>query len=460
MIKLIVFDLDGVLVDSRDMHYKALNAALQEVSPKHVIPREKHLSTFDGLPTNKKLQLLTDQEGLNPTLHQKIWQKKQDYTSKFIDTDYKYDERIRRILAELKNRGFTLYVASNCIYKSLQMILLRKGFMEYIDYFISNADVVHPKPSPEIYFRCMTRANANCNETLIIEDSHIGRQAALNSGANLLCVENPSDVTLEKIMQTIGNKYQPHKSPKWQGECNVVIPMAGAGSRFAKAGYSFPKPLINIKGKPMIQVVVENLCLDTSRCRYIFICREEQVKKYNLNYLLKAIAPNSEIVIVDRLTEGAACSILLAKKYIDNDKHLLLANSDQFMEWDPNRFMYSMVADDIDGGLATFTSVHPKWSYVKLDEDGFVCEVAEKRPISTHATTGIYYWKKGKDFVKYAEQMIRKNIRINNEFYTAPVYNEAISDGKKVKIFPIEKMWGIGVPEDLQTFLSDYKGKI
>lgn len=460
MIKLIVFDLDGVLVDSRDMHYEALNRALKEVSPSHIINKDKHLSTFDGLPTSKKLQLLTDTENLDPSLHTKIWQKKQEYTSQIIDKEYTYDERIRAVLAELKRKGYIIYIASNCIYKSMQMILLRKGFMEYVDYFISNADVVHPKPSPEIYFRCMTRANVSCYETLIVEDSHIGRTAALNSGANILAVENTSDVTLESIMKNIENKYQPHRAPKWQGECNIVIPMAGAGSRFAKAGYSFPKPLINVHGKPMIQVVVENLCMDTSKCRFIFICRDEQVKKYNLNYLLKAIAPNSEIIIIDKLTEGAACSILLAKKYINNDKHLLLANSDQFMEWDANRFMYTMIADDIDGGIATFQNTHPKWSYAKLDDNGYVCEVAEKKPISTNATTGIYYWKKGNEFVKYAEQMIAKNIRINNEFYTAPVFNEAIADKKKVKIFPIKKMWGIGVPEDLNYFLQNYTGKI
>jgi HAD superfamily hydrolase (TIGR01509 family) len=454
MTKLIIFDLDGVLVDSRDMHFKALNLALGEVTPDFVISRQEHLSTFDGLSTTKKLKILQSR-GLSSEFHTSIWQKKQDYTWKIINEEYTYDERIRSILRSLCSKGYKIYVASNSVYKTVKTVLMRKGFMEYIDFFISNEDCVNHKPSPEMYFKCMSRANVGCKETIIIEDSHLGRQAALSSGANLVEVENPSQVTLELIEEHILTN-KPTNVPKWRGKCTVVIPMAGEGSRFSKAGYSFPKPLIDVNGKPMIQVVIDNLKLDPEKSKFVFICRQEQMEKYNLTYLLKAYAPNCEIVVTDGLTEGAACSILLAKKYIDNDDHLVLANSDQFMEWDANVFMYSMIADDIDGGIATFTSSHPKWSYAKLGEDGFVCEVAEKKPISTNATTGIYYWKHGRDFVKYAEQMIEKDIRVRGEFYTAPVFNEAIGGGKKIKIFPIQKMWGIGVPEDLNYFLTHY----
>ena len=234
--------------------------------------------------------------------------------------------------------------------------------------------------------------------------------------------------------------------------------MAGRGSRFEESGlYSFPKPLIDVNGKPMIQVVVENLNLDTTKTQFIYICQKEHVEKYNLSYLLNVMTPNCKIIEIDGITQGAACSILLAKEYINNDTQLLLANSDQFMEWNSNIFMYSMQDKEIDGCIVTFENSHPKWSYAKLDDDNFVCAVAEKKPISKNATTGIYLWKKGSDFVKYTEQMIKKNIRVNNEFYTCPVFNEAILDNKKIKIFPIERMWGIGVPEDLQYFLQNYK---
>jgi len=459
-IKLIISDLDGCLVNSRDMHYEALNRALLSIDEKYVISREEHLSTYDGLSTTKKLHLLTANKGLPVSFHEEVWKLKQKNTWEIVDQEYTYDNRIREILRCLKRKGYLIYVASNSVYNSIKMILLRKGFIEFIDYFISNEDVRNPKPSPEMYQLCMIRAGVTCDETVIIEDSHIGRAAAINSGAHLLQVENPDDLSLKNIEDYINSKQMSEVKQKWTGTCNVVIPAAVEGSRFSIAGYTFPKPLIDVNGKPMIQVVVENLGLDTKRAHFIFIVRQEHLEKYNMCHLLNLIAPGCTIIPVDSVTQGAACSILLAKDYINNDDHLVLANSDQFMEWDANVFMYSMTADDIDGGIATFENSHPKWSYAKLGEDGFVSEVAEKKPISRNATTGIYYWKKGSDFVQFAEQMIEKDIRTNNEFYTCPVFNEAIEAGKKIKIFPIERQWGLGVPEDLSYFLNNYKESV
>jgi hypothetical protein len=134
-----------------------------------------------------------------------------------------------------------------------------------------------------------------------------------------------------------------------------------------------------------------------------------------------------------------------------------MANSDQYVEWNSNECMYAFTADEIDGGILTFEATHPKWSYARVGTDGFVSEVAEKKVISNEATVGVYYWKKGSDYVKYAEQMIEKNIRVNNEFYVCPVFNEAIGAGKKIKVKRVENMWGIGTPEDLETFLKTHK---
>jgi dTDP-glucose pyrophosphorylase len=230
--------------------------------------------------------------------------------------------------------------------------------------------------------------------------------------------------------------------------------MAGAGSRFEKAGFTFPKPLIEVNNKPMIQVVVENLNLDAN---FIYIVQKSHREKYNLDTLLNLLTPNCKIVEVDGLTEGAACTALLAKEFINNDNPLFFANSDQFVEWDSNEFMYKMQETNCDGGIVTFKSTHPKWSFAKTNEDGLVVEVAEKNPISDDATVGYYYWKKGSDFVKYAEEMIDKNIRVNNEFYVCPVFNQAIKNNKKIRTFNIEKMWGLGTPEDLDYYLKNYK---
>jgi dTDP-glucose pyrophosphorylase len=238
--------------------------------------------------------------------------------------------------------------------------------------------------------------------------------------------------------------------PWKDNKLNVLIPMAGAGSRFSEAGYTFPKPLIEVNGKPMIQVVVENLNIEAN---YIFIVQKEHYQKYNLKYMLELIAPGCKIVQTEGITEGAACTTLLAKQHINNDSPLIIANSDQFVEWNSNECMYSFKNSSIDGGILTFKATHPKWSYAKINNDGLVSEVAEKKVISDNATVGIYYWKHGKDYVKYAEQMIKKDIRTNNEFYVCPVFNEAIQDGKKIKVQNVREMLGLGTPEDLETFL-------
>jgi hypothetical protein len=234
----------------------------------------------------------------------------------------------------------------------------------------------------------------------------------------------------------------------------ILIPMAGEGSRFAKEGYTFPKPLIDVNGKPMIQVVVENLDFDAE---YIFLVRKEHLQTYSgLEKTLHRITNGRfKIVEVDGLTEGAACTALLAKEYINTDDDLLIANSDQVMEYSSENFLLIKSFTDVDGILFSFKAVHPKWSFVKTNSRGVVTEVAEKNPISDIATCGIYWYRKGSDFVKAAEGMIQKNIRVNNEFYIAPVYNEMIKEGATLVPFFVDKMHGIGTPEDLNFYLKN-----
>lgn len=233
---------------------------------------------------------------------------------------------------------------------------------------------------------------------------------------------------------------------------NIVIPMAGRGSRFADAGYELPKPLIDVNGKPMIEVVTNNI---RPKCehRFIYICQEEHLKKYNLEAELNRMSPGCEIITIDHITEGAACTVLLAEKFIDNDDEMMIANSDQYVDTDINDYVIRLKEND--GLIMTMPADHPKWSYIRFDENGYVTEVREKEVISHEATVGIYNYKHGKDFVKYAHQMIDKNIRVNNEFYVAPVYNEMIADGKKIVFHNVgEKMHGLGTPDDLKIFLS------
>ena len=200
---------------------------------------------------------------------------------------------------------------------------------------------------------------------------------------------------------------------------NIVIPMAGAGSRFADAGYTDPKPLIEVNGKPMIQLVLENLKIQG---KYHFIVQQEHIAKYNLYKKLREFMPDCEIIDIDRVTEGAAETVLLAAGFIDNDKPLFTANSDQWVDWIPQDFINRCCNGYADGAIPLFKYDKPSASYAKI-ENKFITEVAEKQVISNNATVGFYWWKKGSDFVKYAMQMIDKNIRTNNEFYVCPVYN-------------------------------------
>lgn len=455
--KLIVFDLDGVLVDSRYLHYIALNDSLES---EFKIGIEEHLARYDGVSTSKKLQMLTEEKGLPLHLHDSIWKLKQKRTMELIPECISQDSQLFILISVLKSRNLKVYCASNSIRDTMIEFLKALGVYELFDGIFSNQDVSRPKPDPEIYLRCMLSAGVSPMETLVIEDSPIGKKAAYMSCAHVLPVSSRRDVLLENIDKALIKAMSLNRvrlgtmDIRWKNKIHVVIPMAGNGSRFAQEGYILPKPLIDVQGVPMIQRVVENLNIDG---QYIFIVRQDHLDRYNLKELLERISPGCVIVPTDGVTEGAACSVLLASQYIDNDTNLLIANSDQFLEWDSSAFLYESM--NVDGCISTFEQTDPndrKWSYASLDSVGFVERVAEKEVISTHANTGIYFWSKGSEFVKYARQMIDKNIRTNGEFYIAPIYNEAIADGKRIKIQNCKKMWGLGVPADLLKFLNQY----
>lgn len=448
MIKLVLFDLDGVLIDAKKIHYEALNDAL---GSDYAISEKEHHSFYDGRKTNEKLNLLTERKGLPSSSHKEIYDKKQAITIQKIAALKPIDE-IVLLFKELESQGYSIGVCSNSIRRTVLTALAKTQLMEYCSVIVSNEDVKNSKPHPEMYWKAMSMMGKLPEETLIVEDSPPGLLAAERSRANYIRVDNPYDVTRKKILSNLkGAKV----NNIWKSDLlNVLIPMAGAGSRFQAAGYTFPKPMIQVHDKPMIQVVVENLGLDAN---YTFVVQKEHREKFNLDTFLNLIAPNCNLVEVDGITEGAACTALLAKEFINNDNPLFFANSDQFVEWNPVEFMYNMQETNADGGIVTFKATHPKWSFAKVNDEGLVTQVAEKNPISDNATVGYYYWKHGSDFVKYAEQMIDKDIRVNDEFYVCPVFNEAIQAGKKIRTQNVNGMWGLGTPEDLEYFIRNYK---
>lgn len=454
MIKIIIFDLDGVLLDAKKIHYDALNIALANIDTKFMISWDEHLSKYDGLKTTQKLKILTNEKGLPSDKYHIVWCEKQRITQGLLH-DLQESSQLKDTIAKLSNDEYKIICCSNSIRKTVLTVLSKLGVIEYFDFILSNEDVKNSKPHPEIYWTAIASMGVLPEETLIIEDSPYGLLAAARSKSYVFRVLNPNEVTYEnisnKITEITSNKTI--RIPKWSDKnLNVLIPMAGAGSRFEAAGYTFPKPLIDVNGEPMIKIVSENLNVNAN---FIYIVQKKHIEKYNLKSLLNLITPNCRIVEVDGITEGAACTTLLAKELINNNKPLLMANSDQFIDWDSNEFFYKMNETNSDGGIVTFTSTHPKWSFAKVNERGLVSEVAEKNPISNIATAGIYFWKHGSDYVKYAEQMINKNIRVNNEFYICPVFNEAIGDNKIIRTFSISKMWGLGTPEDLNNYLDN-----
>lgn len=440
--KLVCFDLDGVLVDSKDIHFNALNMALADLDAKYVISKHEQDTVYEGLTTKSKLEILTATKGLPKSSYSFVWTSKQKYSSKMFLSISK-DLELRNLILLLKENNIKVAVASNSIRETLNSCLSGLGIFDLIDYSLSNDDVNNPKPDSEIYDRCMSYFKSNPSDTVIFEDSRVGIESARSSGAHTIIVKSRKDLDLKKIKKAIGilnNK----KS------VNVLIPMAGNGKRFFEKGYADPKPMIRFLNKTMIEHVLDSIDIDGN---YIFIIQMDHEIKYNMSDFLEKIKPGCSVVVIDGVTDGAARTTLSAKGLIDNDMPLVIANSDQIIKWNKQEFLESMKVND--GVIASFYSNSPKWSYAK-HKNKIVEEVAEKMAISDTATVGVYGWKKGSDYVKYAESMIKKDIRTNNEFYVCPVFNEAISENKKISVFYVDEMHGVGTPEDLMEYISKY----
>lgn len=470
MIKTIIFDLDGVLFDGVNFHKDMFMKALLEIKSDIGISEEFHNTFLNGLSTRQKLSYLIEHNFIDSAEYDKINKLKVEYTHKHLKELYISNPALYNIITTLHEMKYTLFCVSNSIRNTCDIVLKKLNIYNYFTDIISNEDIQNPKPNPEPYFYLFNKHALNPKECMILEDSHHGREAAYASGAYVLPIVDIKDVTFKNILNTINN-FEKEEEPA-KIHVNIVIPMAGHGSRFSKVGYSVPKPFISVFGKPMIQWVIENIrpkneTYGTIKIKtniiphYHFIAQESHLKQYSLDSICNELNIDYTITTVNKVTEGPACTVLLTKQYINNDMPLVIINSDQYIDWDVNNFYRCILNPEIDGCINTFYQPNEsdlKWSYARLGEDGFISEVAEKKYISNLATTGIYGWKRGCDFVRCAENMIADNLRVNNEFYVCPVYNYLINDGRKVRTFDCKKLWGLGVPEDLEHFLQCYKG--
>lgn len=455
-IKAIIFDLDGVLVDARTLHFEAFKQAFESLCQPHTLSWRQHEELYDGLSTRQKLQKMIDTNMISKETAISVSSEKQKITTTLIEKTIKTRPFLIDLLTSLQSEGYILACATNSIRETLDAMLNTLKISEFFSFTLSNNDVDNPKPSPEIYSLAFNKLGLLPEQCLICEDSPHGRKAAYSSLAHVLEIEDANDLTLEKIHQKINSIH--NDQPIIHSVIQVVIPMAGEGSRFQKAGYTVPKPFIDVKGKHMIQWVIDNVTSTKYKLEFIFLCREKHLEANSMSFL-DSQGLSYKIIPVKNLTEGAACTVLLAKDILNPELPLVIVNSDQYLEWNADSFYTSLLNPRYDGIISTFYSPDPsdtKWSFVELDENMLITKVAEKIWLGPNATTGIYGWKRASEFILYTEQMIKKNIRVNNEFYICPVYNEAIQDSKKIRSFESKKLWGLGVPDDLEYFLNNF----
>ncbi len=453
MIRAIVFDLDGVLVDAVEWHFQAFNRALSIFG--YSITKDEHQALYNGLPTRTKLEILSQRTGLPRALHPFLNELKQHYTREIAERELKPNDEHANLLSTLKREGYRLAVATNCTRATLELFLQKLKISEVFEFALSQEEVSAPKPHPAIYFEALKRFGVSASEMAIVEDSLTGVTAATAVTNNLIVVRSPREVTLERLRRDLKRQPETDANLGASPDIEIVIPMAGEGARFQQKGYAEPKPLIPIFGRPMVDWVIENLRPTHLTHRFTFLCRQSHLRETNLASNLRWLSPECQIVDVPETTQGAACTVLLALEHLDLQKPLLIANVDQWLGLTLDPFFHHAATSGCDGLILTFPASDPKWSYAKTTADNQVVEVAEKLVISPHATTGIYYFKKGAYFVEAAEALIRHERRTRGEFYVCPVYNEMIRLGLRVEIFPIaeHEMHGLGTPEDLEAFV-------
>lgn len=319
------------------------------------------------------------------------------------------------------------------------------------------------------YFR-EARQFLEAAQKTILNDVNVNGSFFISSAINQ-CILNGGDVMYTKIdNQHYHSFYSPSRiadfdrsalgaklraGPKTAKNVNVIIPAAGEGSRFAKAGWKKPKPFIDVEGRPMLNHVIENVAPDGARVTILL--RKKHIEEHpTVTQAFDNAGINT--VSVDKLTEGTACTVLLARKVYDSDNPMMVANSDQLVDFSVTDYINDCIDRNLDGSILVFRdpSMDPKWSFAKLDDEGLVTEVAEKKPISDLATVGIYLFTRGRDFVSATADMIAANERVNGEFYTCPVYNYMIANGARIGVYEVgmDAMSGLGTPDDLIKFLD------
>ena len=241
---------------------------------------------------------------------------------------------------------------------------------------------------------------------------------------------------------------------------NVLLPLGGMSTFFESSEYAYPIPLIEIYGIPMVELAIKNCQSLGTSLQFIFVVKNDDCQRYHLDETLKLLTDNQcHVVKLSNETKGAACSALLAISYINNDTPLIILNSDQLIDEDFSSVIRFFRNENASAGMICFESVHPRWSYVRLNDQGDVMETAEKRPISKHAIAGFYYFRQGKCFIEAAMQSIKKNRSFNGMYYIAPVFNELVLESQKIVMYKIEnsKYHTFYSPQKIQEYEQGMK---
>lgn len=445
--KLVAFDLDGVLVDTRETHVLALETAL--ATHGFSVSRDA-LWELDGLSTRQRLDSLSQRGSFpaDPWLKDLIDSEKARITDRIIAENgvrsLFNEDVLESLFSELWALGCRMCVVSNARRSTVELCVNGLGTpSKYIDFVIAGDEVFERKPSPWPYLKACREYHLHPSECLAVEDSPRGRAAARAAGCRLFPFETTS---------TPGEVLELCRSGRYP--TTVVVPMAGRGERFARAGYEKPKPLIDVGGKPMVERVLDTL---PKEANFVFLVPTPAVpeERSELELVLASIKPNSITLRVNGVTEGAACTVLLAEPEVRRGERLLVANCDQLVDVDWDTVM-SMTCRD-DGFVLTFDGSGPKWSYAIEDctRPGYAFSFIEKRQVGRHATCGVYSVTDSGLMFDAIRNMVRADDRTNGEFYLCPALNYVSSCvAASIRMIPTT-MVGLGTPEDLESYLEE-----
>ena len=437
-----LFDLDGVLADTHDIQCNSTFDALRNYKNVILEAKDDIDLIYSTIPTKDKLVILCNKGLIKENDIDSIYELKKQLCNSHLSI-LSEDKEKQQLFRHLKDNDCKIAVITNGNKASSKIILNNIGVSQYVDLLITNEDVNNRKPHPEPYIRAISHFGKSLEDYIIFEDSEVGLLAARATGVSVEEVVNVKDVNIRNI-----SKFLYPKPP----EVNILIPMAGLGSRFSERGFKKTKPLIDVDGVPMIDKVISSLDISGN---YIFVVRNNQDTQTIKGYIYKNYA-NAKVIDVNYLTEGPASSCYLAKSLINNNAELIITNCDQYLEWNSNKFLSDARDNNYDCSVLTYKSSDQKNSFLETDDKGKVIKIIEKEVISDNALVGVHYFKEGKLFIESYEDIFKKNVKVKDEYYMSTVCNNMINKYNVgyMSLGDGEKYWSLGTPSDYFEFLK------